>query len=233
MSIQVVDPGHGGYDPGCSGNGLEEKDLTLDISRRVCQHLEAKYKTDAKMTRLSDKYISLQGRCDFANRLKAGSFLSVHINAGGGTGFESYVVPNAHPDSAGLLQKNVHKHMGPILKKYDHRDRGKKKANFHVIRVSRMKACLVEIGFIDTDKDAKLLKSDAFLDDVAEALADAIADTEGLEKKVTEPKPEPDPDPEDTFFRVVAGSFQKKDNAEQRVKELEEKGFDAFIDAKH
>lgn len=238
--IQVVDPGHGGKDSGTVGNGLREKDLTLDIAHRVSKKLEEKYQgVDAKMTRLTDKYVSLQGRCDFANRLKATAFLSIHINSGGGTGFESFVMKGALPTSAGLLQKNVHKFMSPILKKHGLKDRGQKvdtqsgPGRIHVLRATKMKACLVEIGFIDAKKDSKLLKSDAFLDEVAEALADAMAATEGLRlKKKPTPKPKPDPKPTpkpDQYIRVQINgkqkhAFSQKKNAVDWFKETVKAG---------
>ena len=185
----VIDPGHGGNDPGAVGSGLKEKDLTLDISKCLEKKLNEKYEVNVRLTRTTDKTTSLQYRTDFANKLNAACFLSIHINAGGGTGFESFVVPNAHPKSAGLLQNNIHTRMSPVLKKHGLRDRGKKvdtqtrHKRLHVLRATKMKACLVEIGFIDTKKDTALLKSAKFKDEVAKALADAIADTEELKSK--------------------------------------------------
>lgn len=230
MKIIVGDPGHGGSDPGAIGNGLKEKDITLDISKRVARKLEAKYEVDVKLTRTSDKAVSLQARTDFANRLKAAAFLSVHINAGGGTGFESYVMEGALSTSAGLLQTNVHKHMAPVLKKYGLKDRGRKKDSqsrvkrLHVLRATKMKACLVEVGFIDT-KDAELLKSSVFRDAVAGALAEALAETEGL-KKASAPKPAPK---EDVWHILQVGAFRDREKAEQRKKELEKMGMDVYL----
>jgi len=92
----VVDPGHGGHDSGAVANGLKEENLTLDISKRVKRKLESKYAgVNVRLTRTGDTYPSLQARCDLANRLNAAAFLSVHINSGGGTGFESYICAGA------------------------------------------------------------------------------------------------------------------------------------------
>jgi len=184
----VVDPGHGKHDSGAVGNGMKEKDKALDISKRIEKKLEAKYDADVRLTRTGDTYPSLQARCDFANRLNAAAFLSVHLNAGGGTGFESYICAAASTATK-KYQQNIHKHMAPVLKKYGLKDRGRKvdtqsaRGRIHVLWGTKMKACLVEVAFIDNAKDAKLLKNSTFLDDVAEALADAIAETVGLKKK--------------------------------------------------
>lgn len=185
----VVDPGHGGHDSGAVANGLKEENLTLDISKRVKRKLESKYAgVNVRLTRTGDTYPSLQARCDLANRLNAAAFLSVHINSGGGTGFESYICAGA-PSKTKDFQNKIHYHMAPVLKKYGLKDRGKKvdtqtrHGRLHVLRATEMSAVLVEVAFIDHPKDSKLLKDPAFLDDVAEALADGVADFVGLKKE--------------------------------------------------
>lgn len=77
----VVDAGHGGKDPGCRGRvGTDEKNITLDISRRLKKDLEARgFKVT--MTRDSDVFISLEGRTEIATRAKADLFVSIHANS--------------------------------------------------------------------------------------------------------------------------------------------------------
>src|SRR5690625_6628775 len=83
--IVVIDPGHGGHDPGAVANGLREKDLTLDISKRTKRYLERNYKgVKVYLTRTNDKYLTLAQRANYANRKNADLFVSMHINAGGG-----------------------------------------------------------------------------------------------------------------------------------------------------
>src|SRR5699024_5009796 len=84
----LIDPGHGRNDPGASSNRLKEKDLTLDISKRVNDNILSNYEVKTKMTRTSDKTVSLNNRTSSANAWGADLFLSVHINSGGGTGYE-------------------------------------------------------------------------------------------------------------------------------------------------
>ncbi len=76
----VLDPGHGGYDPGTSHHGLLEKDLTLDIARRLRDELKSEG-LSVVMTRDHDEFIKLQRRAAIANHLPADLFVSVHVNA--------------------------------------------------------------------------------------------------------------------------------------------------------
>lgn len=124
--IIVIDPGHGGSDPGAQGNGLREKDLTLDISKRIKKYLEDNY-TGHKvlMTRTNDKYLTLSQRAQFANNKNADLFISIHINAGGGTGYESFIHTSQNSNTAtGKMQNTVH---SEAMKKLNVTDRGKKK----------------------------------------------------------------------------------------------------------
>lgn len=93
MMVKIfLDPGHGGSDPGASAYGLQEKNLTLDIAKRIRNYLNNHYSGHSiKMSWTTDKTVSLSARTNEANRLGADFFLSVHINAGGGTGYEDYI----------------------------------------------------------------------------------------------------------------------------------------------
>ena len=77
----VLDPGHGGNDPGATGyNGLKEKDVVLSVARLVKQHLK-NYNADVLLTRSTDDFITLKNRAIFANSRKADLFVSIHCNA--------------------------------------------------------------------------------------------------------------------------------------------------------
>ena len=80
MSLIMIDPGHGGQDPGAIANGLQEKDLNLSICLGLSKLLEARGQ-NAGLTRSGDVFISLRQRCEIANNSKAALFLSVHCNA--------------------------------------------------------------------------------------------------------------------------------------------------------
>jgi N-acetylmuramoyl-L-alanine amidase len=106
----VIDAGHGGKDPGARGPyGAVEKDITLDISRRLARKLRDRLGFDVTMTRQGDQYISLGGRKDVANRLDADLFVSIHANAAKNkrsNGIETYYLKNSN-DRATLRLANL------------------------------------------------------------------------------------------------------------------------------
>ncbi|HWC76198.1 MAG TPA: N-acetylmuramoyl-L-alanine amidase, partial [Blastocatellia bacterium] len=79
----VIDPGHGGHDTGTiSGNGMREKDLVLDVARRLKAYIKGKYPAiEVIMTRESDRFVALEERTAIANSRRADLFISVHANA--------------------------------------------------------------------------------------------------------------------------------------------------------
>src|SRR5699024_8057173 len=180
--IIVIDPGHGGSDPGAVSNGLQEKVLTLDISKRTKKYLDNNYTGHiVHLTRTTDKYLTLSERARYANNKKAHLFVSMHINAGGGTGYETFIYSNvSNTSSTGKMQSTVHAEANKQMKVTD---RGKKKANFAVLRETNMPAILPENLFIDRKEDAAKLKDSKFLDKVAKGHAIGIAKTLGLKKK--------------------------------------------------
>jgi N-acetylmuramoyl-L-alanine amidase len=195
--IIVLDPGHGGtnssgvYDPGACGNGMREADLTLDIVTRTQSKL-VPYDVDVRIGPRAD---SLAERAAFANNLKADFLCAIHINAGGGTGFESYIYDNA-PGTSGQLQNIIHSEIMAYLVTLGVANRGKKSANFAVLRETNMPAVLLENLFIDNTQDANLLKDNDFMDGLANAIAWALVVALGLKLKQVAPiPPEPAPDP--------------------------------------
>lgn len=96
----VIDPGHGGKDPGARGSyGVVEKDVTLDISKRVARKLKDRLGFDVTLTRQTDEFVTLGRRKDVANRLEADLFVSIHVNAAKNRrarGIESYYLKNTN-----------------------------------------------------------------------------------------------------------------------------------------
>lgn len=179
MAKVYIDPGHGGHDSGATGNGLKEKDLTLKIGKHTRDYLQDNYKgVSVKMSRTGDTYPSLTDRTNDANNWGADVFVSPHINAGGGVGYEDYIYNGSVSSKTKDLQNKIHNEVAPLFSN----DRGKKRANLAVVRQTSMPAVLTESGFIDSKKDADFLKKDSNLKKLGEAHAKGIAVFLGLAK---------------------------------------------------
>jgi N-acetylmuramoyl-L-alanine amidase len=156
-----IDPGHGGSDPGAVANGIQEKTMNLDIGKRFRDLLNKDTSNAAGggnwkvyMTRDTDKAVSLASRVSYANSNKVDRFMSIHNNAGGGTGTETFWYTygsSSSKDLAGKVQAQVVAHVGS-------KNRGVKQANFYVLRETSMPAELLEVLFVDTTADANKLK---------------------------------------------------------------------------
>ncbi len=175
MSIVVIDPGHGGKDPGAQGNGLVEKQLTLQFGLKLRDWLRQHYQVDVRMTRETDTFLSLSDRAQFANRLNATYFISLHHNAAGGEGFESYVYLGMQENQSGTYQRIIHDEVMQYLSTLGVKDRGKKDANFAVLRETKMPALLLENLFVDHEHDANLLKNPAVIDEWTKSIAKGMA----------------------------------------------------------
>jgi len=187
MAKIFIDAGHGGTDPGAVGNGLQEKVLTLTIAKKIESLLKNYENVSVKMSRTSDTTLSLSQRTDAANAWGSDFFLSVHINAGGGTGYEDYRYNTLTATSAtGKVQSTIHSAVMAELKAFNVIDRGAKSANFHVLRETNSPALLSENLFIDTKVDANLLKRNDVLDAIARGHVEGLAKALGLKKKVIE-----------------------------------------------
>ncbi len=77
----AIDPGHGGADPGAKRPGIQEKEIVLDVARRVARILNATDDFDARLTRTDDRRIGLRQRFAFAEKFDADAFVSIHVNA--------------------------------------------------------------------------------------------------------------------------------------------------------
>ena len=171
-----LDAGHGGTDSGALGNNLREKDITLQLVLHARAYLEHNYSVDVQVTRSTDVFVSLSDRANRANAWGADIFVSMHINAGEGTGFETYRYPSQEGSQSSLLQKELHTEILPTMRKFGTiADRGLKTANYAVLRETNMPAVLSENLFIDTTADAEKLKNATFLREVGEAHARGIA----------------------------------------------------------
>lgn len=183
MTTIAIDPGHGGKDPGAVGNGLKEKDLTLAISLKVAELLRTQ-QLNVIMTRTADTFVDLSPartpKCDLS--------ISVHVNAGGGQGLETWVSLFNQPAKSKQLGQAIQNN---IRKLVPFRDRGvKTKANsknnadyLYMLRSAKGVPVLIECGFIDNITDANILKNAANLNKIAEGIANGVFEYLGIKKE--------------------------------------------------
>ncbi|PEZ06123.1 N-acetylmuramoyl-L-alanine amidase [Priestia megaterium] len=180
----VLDPGHGGHDPGAVSKiyNLKEKDINLKIALYIKEFLEIYKEVKIKMTRINDVFVSLENRVKIANKFKADIFLSIHVNSSeGGTGFESFIYLETENKTL-ELQKVLHEEIMNVLNNnFKIKDRGTKKADFFVLRKTNMPAILTENLFIEVDNE--LLKNEAFLKQLGQAHANGIIKFFEVERK--------------------------------------------------
>lgn len=182
----VVDPGHGGKDSGATGNGLAEKDISLDIAQRLKDKLMGY--AEVTLTREDDTFVSLSERAALANTTGADLFVSIHVNAGGGTGFEGYVYNKASAANQDLALA-IYKETAAFYAANGFAGRGLKKANFTVLSKTKMPAILLENLFIDRPEDAAKLKDPAFIRAIAGAIAGGVIKALNLELLPSPPLP--------------------------------------------
>lgn len=182
----IINPGHGGTDPGIVANGMKEKDIVLDISKKVVAELST-YDCDLILYRSSDVFYSLDQISDYANKQKADLFLAVHVNgAGGDGGFESYRYTKASAESA-AFQNVVHREIWSKISAAGVTiDRGQKQKNLHVLRETKMPAVLVECLFLDVAADAQRLRNPDIINAFVDGIVQGIVKYAGLKKKTAE-----------------------------------------------
>jgi len=176
----VIDPGHGGSDGGAAQNGLVEKDLNLDLSKRLRNLLVARG-WQVKLTRETDVDVfapndsahdELQARDDIANAAGARLFISMHTNSftsGSLNGTTTYYYTAA----SFPLAQFVHARFAATLPT---KDDGIRKENFYVIHHASMPSILIETAFMSNRADAEFLRSSAFMAKIATAIADGVGD---------------------------------------------------------
>lgn len=175
-SCVVIDPGHGGSDPGAVGpSGLKEKDVNLDIAWKVTEILRQQG-VEVILTREDDYDVGLLPRAQLANDWGATAFVSIHSNAStnrsvGGTSTYTYVPSGQQRDERLYLAQLLQEEMVGALWL---RDIGVLQENFSVLRNTWMPAALCEVAFISNPDEEQLLASDDFRQRAAEAIARGI-----------------------------------------------------------
>ncbi|MFD1425110.1 N-acetylmuramoyl-L-alanine amidase [Laceyella tengchongensis] len=214
----VIDPGHGGSDTGAVGFGLREADVALQLAELVGEHFgkyEGAVVTFTRNRNTSSSYpappAGLRKRIAYANNTNADLFLSLHCNAGGGSGFESYIAKGA-PARTQRIQRAINDQVLRYLKGYSigahgnpaKNDSQAARSRIAVLRDTKMSAVLLECLFIDNAKEIKLLCDRQFLDGLAKAIVKGVAAAFGLKEKVNKPKP---------MYRVMVDGKEAVDTA--------------------
>ncbi len=166
----VIDAGHGGKDGGAVWNGLIERNLTLDVAKRLDVLLRARGLRTV-MIRKTDRTVDLRDRAVIANRSRSSVFVSIHFNAcrdRSVSGIETHYRSARGRELARFVQRSLDAKVTGI-------NRGVGYGNYMVLRETKMPAVLVECGFISNKKEAKLCGSAAHRQKLAEAIAAGLA----------------------------------------------------------
>jgi N-acetylmuramoyl-L-alanine amidase len=178
----ILDPGHGGSDPGAVGFGLREKDVVLSTSLKV-NNLLKKTPFNVKMTRSDDRYITINQRSSFARKNGGNVFVSIHANAASSSsakGTETLYSSAANPHGADskLLAAKIQNRM---IQAWQLSNRGLKSTrqlgrSLGVLDNNSVPAALAELGFISNKSENEKLKSDYWQTVMAKAIYDGILD---------------------------------------------------------
>lgn len=168
-SSVVLDPGHGGSDYGAIRCGINEKDINLDVSRRVEAILRSKGVSVA-MTRDMDETVSLENRTIICANKTPDLFVSIHVNSSVRPEIIGLETHYYHANSLNLAH-TVHESMISFIKS---KDRGLFKSKFYVINHTEVPAILVEMGFLSNDSERCELISEKRKQQTAEAIANGI-----------------------------------------------------------
>ena len=172
--LVIIDPGHGGPDPGAIGiGGIRETDVVLQVSK-IVKNLLSEKGVKVKLTRNNEVDLDLPPRVSFANNIGADIFVSIHANASRGkrkdiNGLETFYYRGWR---GRLLAKRIQKQILRVSPGSP--DRGVKQGRFYVIKNTKMPAVLVEIGFLTGRLDARRLEKTSHLRRVAYAIAKGI-----------------------------------------------------------
>lgn len=171
-----IDPGHGGTDSGAVNGKYHEENATLGIALKLGDILKRKGH-GVVYTRLSDRTVSLQERCDFAHRTRSQLFVSIHCNSAenkAASGIETFHYPNV----GGVTKRLAQNIQNALTEGFpEETDRGVKEEPFYVLKHTNMPAVLVEVGFISHDETARKLFSYSYQNKVANLIKAGIEKT--------------------------------------------------------
>ncbi len=172
----VVDPGHGGSDPGAVAGKYKEKDLNLQVAK-ILKEMLADAGVTVYLTRAEDKYVGLYERAAIANNLKADLLVSIHHNASPNTsvtGLMSLYYPTSNNQGMNgqKLAQIIQKNMVSVLKT---KDWGIiPRPNLVVLRETRMPAVIAELGYMTNKAEMERMAAYEFQKQAAQSLFNGI-----------------------------------------------------------
>lgn len=168
----VIDAGHGGKDAGAVNGGKYEKAVALATAKILKKELEGVGHT-VILTRETDVFLELSERCKISNQANADLFISLHCNSSTNKtaqGIETWKYVSSNNPYAVNVQKRLIEATGA-------KDRGVKDGTFYVLRGTKCKAILVEMGFISYDEESVKLFKTYYQTTIAKAIVQGIIDT--------------------------------------------------------
>ncbi len=170
--VVVIDPGHGGTDPGATSYlGYYEKEINLKISLKLASYLR-QGGIEVVMTRDSDVYPTLEDRAALANRIDPDLFVSIHNNTNHTRNTRGYTVYIAR--SASQNSKKAGRAIEGTMGQTGLRSLGMRNEDYRVLKNTKCPAVLVECGHISNPTEAAMLEDGRFQDNIARAIADGI-----------------------------------------------------------
>src|SRR5690625_2918566 len=167
----VLDPGHGGKDPGSIGlDGVQEKELVMTISEKVAQELRAAG-ADVVLTRTGDYFVSLEQRAGISNDHQADAFISLHYNA-----FPVITVQgiNTYFYSNGANHELASEIQSSLAKNITMQNRGIDQADFHVLPENNNLPALIELGFITNPDELLTIQTADYQNGVANGITNGL-----------------------------------------------------------
>lgn len=167
----VIDPGHGGHDPGATGaSGNYERDFTLSLAKKVFELLQEEPMFEPLLTRSDDTHVELEDRAAFANEWKADVLVSIHAN--------TYTDPSVggtetlyHNENSILLAETMQQQ---VVEAMGFRDRGVKEQQLKVLSLTEMPSVLLEVGYLtNAEQEAYMLSSEGQAT-AAQAIVDGL-----------------------------------------------------------
>lgn len=168
----VIDAGHGGSDAGATNEGLYEKTATLATAKILATKLKSLGHT-VIMTRTDDTFVTLKQRAKLANDWGAQLFISLHCNSSTNKtaqGIETWKCVGTNNPVAIAVQKNLIEMTGA-------KNRGVKDGTFYVLKHTKARALLVEMGFISNEEEKLKLFNTDYQETVANAIVKGIQDS--------------------------------------------------------